>query len=587
MKSLRLHLAILIFLASCFSAQSQSFVINASNSSRSSIVIAPNASDICQKAATELQKYIKNATGLTLKIVNTPDQNSNIIIGQGSYIAGFLKDASSSKLDADGYCLKTVGNDLVIAGGSNKGALFAVYTFLENYLGYRLYAPGVMKTPSLRDIRLTSVNLTENPALTFRDVFYSPAFDSLYADWHKLTPARTSYSSVFGIWSHTTFDIMPPSKYAKEHPEYYIMDKKQQPAQINFSNPEVYNIVLGWLNGKIKSQPQYNYWSVGQEDNSTYCNTDECQKIIAQTGSPAGPVVLFANKIAQFFPKKQISTLAYSFSRKPPVNVTLANNLNIMFCANIKNYVSPYTGPDDANMRSDLEGWQKLTKNIFVWDYIIDYSAVESIYPNLLSLKPNLKFFINKGVSGYYAQGNFYEGGEFAELRTYLMAKLLWNADIDDKAVIDDFLAGFYGNAAPYMKQYILATSADLTGGPDKLTDDLIQKYNSLLQKAEASVKNQSTYYNRVRKAELPLTYSAINYYLKAAKSNPTTYFARSAAAGNGNNNGQFDIYVERFLTLVKEQGIKRMVHAKNNLPLYDFYTNWKNQMNTLRQARH
>lgn len=584
MKLLKLNLAIVFFLAGYSCGKSQSFVINASNSSRSSIVIAPNASRVCQKAANELQKYVKNATGLTLKIVNAPDENPNIIIGQGSYITDLLKDANTSRLAADGYRLKTAGNDLIIAGGNNKGPLFAVYTFLENYLGYRLYAPGVMKTPNIREIKIASVDLTENPQLVFRDVFYNPAFDSLYADWHKLTPARTTYSSAFGIWSHTTFDIMPPARYFKDHPDYYILDKKGQPAQINFGNTEVYNIVLGWLNAKIKSQTQYDYWSVGQEDNSTYCNTAECQKIIAQTGSPAGPVILFTNKIAQFFPRKTISTLAYSFSRKPPANVTLANNLNIMFCANIKNYVSAYTGPDHADMRSDLDGWLKLTKNIFVWDYIIDYSALESIYPNLLSLKPNLKFFINKGANGYYAQGNFYEDGEFAELRTYLMAKLLWNPDIDDKRVIDDFLAGFYGNAAPYMKQYILATSADLTGGPDKLTDDLIGKYNSLLQKAEASVKSQSVYYNRVRKAELPLTYSAINYYLKDAKEHPNTLAARSA--GNSNADGQFDNYLERYLTLVKEQGIKRMVHAKNNLPLYDFYTNWKKQMNTLRQAR-
>ena len=54
-----------------------------------------------------------------------------------------------------------------------------------------------------------------------------------------------------------------------------------------------------------------------------------------------------------------------------------------------------------------------------------------------------------------FQQGTGGNISEFYELRQYLIAKLLWNPDADVNALMDDFLDGYYGPAANYIREYI------------------------------------------------------------------------------------------------------------------------------------
>jgi alpha-glucuronidase len=75
-------------------------------------------------------------------------------------------------------------------------------------------------------------------------------------------------------------------------------------------------------------------------------------------------------------------------------------------------------------------------------------------FPNLRTLGPNVRWFADAGVRHVFLQGNG-KRTEFAELRCYVLAKLAWDPGIDVEALIDEFLAGFYGDAAPHLRAYI------------------------------------------------------------------------------------------------------------------------------------
>ena len=45
--------------------------------------------------------------------------------------------------------------------------------------------------------------------------------------------------------------------------------------------------------------------------------------------------------------------------------------------------------------------------------------------------------------------------GEFGHLRAYLITKLMWNPNADPKLIINDFLHGYYGEAAKLILNYI------------------------------------------------------------------------------------------------------------------------------------
>jgi hypothetical protein len=69
-------------------------------------------------------------------------------------------------------------------------------------------------------------------------------------------------------------------------------------------------------------------------------------------------------------------------------------------------------------------------------------------------------------------------GGEFAELRSYLISRLLWNPDCNVKDVISDFMYGYYGRAGKYIQQYFDFLYSRIT--PDTHMHIETQNYNQL-----------------------------------------------------------------------------------------------------------
>ena len=101
------------------------------------------------------------------------------------------------------------------------------------------------------------------------------------------------------------------------------------------------------------------------------------------------------------------------------------------------------------------------------------------------------------------------------ELKSYIIGKLLWNAKSDADSLIDEFLCGVYGNGAPYIKEYLKLVSESVKGFSltlyDKtdspyLTDELVEKYDSLFKMAEAVAENDEIK-TRIQREHLSIEY--------------------------------------------------------------------------------
>src|SRR5690606_31433397 len=177
-----------------------------------------------------------------------------------------------------------------------------------------------------------------------------------------------------------------------------------------------------------------------------------------------------------------------------------------------------------ADFRRDVEEWSRIADDIIVWDYVIQFRNLVSPFPNLHVLQPNLQFFADHGVTAMFEQGNREVGGEFAELRAYLISKLLWNPDEDVDALMDDFLSGYYGPAGPFIRKYIdKMTEALLPSGKplrifgsplaardSQLTPDVMKEYEALLHKAQAAVADAPHYLEGVKSTRLPREYAKV-----------------------------------------------------------------------------
>ncbi|WP_301005370.1 DUF4838 domain-containing protein [Lunatimonas sp.] len=237
-----------------------------------------------------------------------------------------------------------------------------------------------------------------------------------------------------------------------------------------------------------------------------------------------GSMLWFVNQVAERFPDKIISTLAYQYTRVPPKDIVPRKNVNIMLCS-IESTRNEPLESGDPDFASDLIGWGKITDNILVWDYNIQFSHLLAPFPNLRTLQPNIQFLRDNRVSAVFAQGNIQHGGEFAELRAYMLSKLLKNPDVDIEAEMNGFLLAYYGQAAGHIKQYIhlmhdhnkgtATPKLSIFGSPAQQTDsfltpDLIQAYDALFDKASYSVLNDPVKLDRVKSAKLPLTYARL-----------------------------------------------------------------------------
>lgn len=484
------------------------------------IVIPAQASEMEKEAAAQLQRYLSEIAKTTFSVVaeNEYKDKAAIFVGNTEYAK--LQQIDTASLKMDGYLLKPAADNFIIAGGSGKGIIYGAVGLLEA-LGCKRYTSAYTYVPATTQITLPKKEIRDVPVIGYRTTSYRDTREPAYTNWHKLSSREN-----WGLFVHTFDVLVPPAEYGKTHPEYFslINDSREPGTQLCLSNPDLLNELVKNLRKKIAANPKALYWSVSQNDNDQYCQCASCKSLNEKYGGvPSGSILEFVNKVAAQLPDKIISTLAYWYSRSAPKNIHAESNVNIMLC----NIESKRHGPvfeTDPAFSADLKDWGKLTNNILIWDYNIQFTNLISPFPNLHTIKPNIKFYTENNVNSLFMQSNSQVGGEMANLRAYLICKLMWNPDADDNAIINDFLNGYYGKAATFIRQYIDSMRESLLkskfelgifGDPVSAKDtylslEMMNSYKRLFDQAEAAVKKDPELLRRVQIARLPIIYAEI-----------------------------------------------------------------------------
>lgn len=480
------------------------------------VVAQQTAADLT--AAQLLQRFVRESTGATLPLLHdvTP-RKGNILIGA----------SDTAGLAEDGFRLRTQDGVLRISSGGDKGAVYGVMTLLERYLGLDYFAAGVYDLDRNPTVTLPAMDFAENPAFRYRQSQgYGMAQDSVYRLALRLEEPRDIFAG--GLWVHTFNSLLPASVYGAEHPEYYsFINGERRPGRASqwcLTNDELFELVAAKVDSIFRANPGMNIISISQNDsNFTYCRCEECEKVNRHEGALSGNYVRFLNKLAERFPDKEFSTLAYLFTMQPPKHVKPLPNVNIMLCDIDCDREVPLT--DNASGREfieAMEGWAALSDNIFVWDYGINFDNMVAPFPNFPILKPNIGLFRRNHATMHFSQIGGSYGGDFSEMRTYVVAKLMWNPDQDTDSLMLRFMRGYYGSAAPYIYQYEkLLEGALLAGGqrlwiydsPVSHKDGMLnaacrKRYGELFDCAERAVAGDSVLLRRVRLTRLPLMYS-------------------------------------------------------------------------------
>ena len=516
------------FILGLNSSYSQELVITNRGISDYFIIIPQNPPEIDVRAAETLRTYLQKSTGADLPVITDDEtpKSKEILIGNNRHLKELNIDINVKELEEDGFRILTSGEHLVFVGGSENGILYSVYSFLEDYLDCRMYSSKVQIVPQFKKLVIPQIDITEVPVIKTRMLHYQDAYTPEYNEWHKLDNPGKEFKD-WGMWVHTFDDLVPSDEYFQEHPEYFteINGLRTPKGQLCLTNPDVLKLVIDNLGQMIEEKPDATYWSVSQNDNYLYCRCEDCEAMDEIHGSHSGTVINFVNKVAKQFPDKTISTLAYQYSRSAPKDLIPADNVQIVLCSIECNRSKPISvDTSSVSFKRDIEEWGKITNNILVWDYTVQFRNLVSPFPNFRVLQPNIQFFVDNNAFEMFQQGNGAKKGEFAELRAYIIAKLLWDPDADVEAIMNDFLDGYYGKSAKYIKEYIttmhdaLEASGEtllIYGNPvmprnGYLSPTLISNYNNLFDKAEKRAKRSPEVVKRVKEARLPLQFAIL-----------------------------------------------------------------------------
>ncbi len=429
------------------------------------IVIPTDPTPQEQHAAKDLQVQLELATGEDLPIwyETDADECTPIVVGKCETLEKLVGNIDFEGLGLEGIHIKTAGPALVLAG-NRRGVLYATYTFLEDYLGFRWFTPDCSTWPKEGVIEVPEIDKRYIPPLEYRATDYPRSRQGDYSVRNKYNGTLHAADEPRGGrirykgFVHTFNSLVPPAKYFGTHPEYFseINGNRIGPdhTQLCLTNPEVLKIAIESVRRWIKDDPGATIISVSQNDWHNYCQCDKCKALAEKEGSQAGPLLHFVNAIADDikddYPDKIIDTLAYQYTRKPPKFVKPRPNVAVRLCSIECCFIHPLeTDEYNKTFVDDIKGWNKICNRLHIWDYVINYAHSIMPFPNLYVLKPNIQFFVNNGVTGIYEEACYYtKGSEMQELRSYVMAKLLWDPSYDTDKAIDEFCARRAGMCA-------------------------------------------------------------------------------------------------------------------------------------------
>ena len=527
----RLHIFFIIMMALGSWLTAQATYLFHQQKSAYTIVVSPEASVSEKTAAHEMHDWLKAISGADIPVTNDlKAKGHKIFIGFNSEVARLTGTNKPEQTD-EAFTYRTVGKNLIIYGGSQRGTMYGVYAFLENELGMRWYTPQCTKVPKLKKWKLKDMAHSEQPAIRYRYSNYycvdnAPEWSAHNKENMKRSASENNYGNIEAYWSaHTMGQLVPATEFYETHPEYFAWrdGKRINNGQLCLTNPDVMKICTERLMQTMHDYPLYRIYSLSQNDNQRFCECEKCKAVEEKYGGHSGLIVWFVNQVAdevkKEFSEKYVGTFAYQYSRKPPVNIVPRDNVVIRLCSIECCFAHPLSDECPANkaFMNDLRAWSTIAPHLFIWDYIVDYAQYMAPWPNFQVLGPNIKTFAQNKAIGIFEEAQYQSnGGEFDEMKAWVVTKLLWNPEQNVSELVRDFVYGFYGPAAPKIMEYYQLCQSLVKEDThyniyireqDKIySDEFVKKGFRILNDARALATDQTTR-DRVNRVRMQLLY--------------------------------------------------------------------------------
>lgn len=514
-----------------------------------SILIPASPSTRVQKAAEDLAQWLGCIAGARFTIQREPDnrdlKGNFISIGQTWLLRKSGLKIDKAKLGDEGYAIDEKEGDLFLVGGATRGPINAVYALLEEDLGCRWYSRFTQTIPSMPTLKFRPVKRSYVPVLEIRDPYYWEAFDGTWSLRNRTNsssapvPVEWGGNKGYALFVHTFNQLMPPDQYFAQHPEYFSEHNgKRDPGQLCFSNPEVIKVMVESVKRVFRICPGAQIISVSQNDSVPCCACASCKAEGEAEGSMAGPLLKFVNAVAdevgKEFPNVRISTLAYLDTAVPPKTVRPHKNVAIQLCTDSHAWSEPFLNVEETQQfQSKMAAWAAMGADIHIWDYTCNFSHYPGIMPNWQVVTDDIRYFVKHNAKGVMLQGNYQTPGTSdGYMRSWVWAKQLWDPTLDTRALMKDFVFGYYGKSAPAIWDYeellwntwenqhnskLKSPAGGIRYGMDLFDEDFMSRAKECFKHAEQLADDPETL-RRVEEAGLQVLYTDLCRQTKSGK---------------------------------------------------------------------
>lgn len=455
------------------------------------VCLAPQPDPAAVYAAQELTNALKKISGAAFSIEAGGEvpAEAAVVIGDLRHpeVAAHAGELGLSPGEVEQTAVRTLGGRLYLAGNQPRGALYAVYSFLQRELGVRWLWPGPDgEFITARDSWvLPEISYRHLPGFAYRGfhlcgdwrdhqafrVWMARNFINIHRHAASEAEKRMGF---FSMWSSHNA-ALSEKKYFAAHPEYFAeLGGTRYASNICLSHPDVLKIVAEEMSAYLRKHPELEILSIFPSDNQDYCRCAACARADVST-----VWFEFYNRLTDLlktgFPKLKFATIAYQGYREVP-KCPVRNSLFVEYASYSRCNVHRYGDtncPLNAATAAAFDAWQATGLPIGHYAYEYDiFSKNERFVPFLSVIGDAIKDARRRNLPAMITEVSLSpkEGPVTSvnnvqnRLSLYLYARLLWEPDADVEAVLRDWCDTAYGDAAVPMADYFRAMDRAWSG---------------------------------------------------------------------------------------------------------------------------
>ena len=482
------------------------------NDSGSAVVVLPDQADtVTREAAALLQKYVEKSAASSLRVLPERDSTGGgprICVGR-SRAVNLLVGARLDRLSVDGFIMKTEGERLILAGRTPVGDRNAAREFLRRYCGVEWYMPGGLWEVVKRQQNLTipDVDAVVEPAFSSRARagLTGGASAGLNAQWALAhgTASRHDYDVDAGR-------VLRSERYAGRA-EFFALTggRRRTPAagsergwQLCMTNPAVIDeyarLAEAWLarRGELLSV------SATPNSGGGFCECAGCRALWdegAAADRRATRLTLHfvnevARRLAKFRPDRMVALRAEDLWAEPVEGAAVEANVIV--------FVSGCDGAggaaDVAALRERIKRWKAVgARHLGLRERL---RGCDLATPELhaAGIAAEIRLAREEGIEAWASED--YPSWGLQGPQAWVVARLLWEPELDAEQLTGRFCADLFGPASGSMLAYFRrCEERSARGSTAGYAQEVRRELRGLLAQAEKESFGVEPEYTRVR----------------------------------------------------------------------------------------